>query len=118
MQRRILVGCATIGAAVWRDKRPGQLLGVLLAAMLAFLITTGACAASTPALTLTPTALSFASQATGTTSAPQQATATNSGSAPPFFNSVQIHGADTLDFTLADDQCSGVTLAPDRKSVV
>jgi hypothetical protein len=91
--------------------RRWRLLAVLMATVAALVLMAGAHAASTPALTLAPAALTFASQATGTTSAPQQATATNSGSAPLFFNSVQVHGADPLDFTIVDDQCSGVTLA-------
>jgi Putative Ig domain/Abnormal spindle-like microcephaly-assoc'd, ASPM-SPD-2-Hydin len=61
------------------------------------------------AVTFTPTSLTFASQAIGTTSAAQTVTATNSGDASLFFNNV---AANTLDFTIVDDNCIGTTLAP------
>ena len=67
---------------------------------------------SAAALSLWPTSLMFASQSTGTTSAPQTVTATNTGTASLFFNYVAIGGADGLDFTIVDDQCIGTTLAP------
>lgn len=71
----------------------------------------GAQASSAPAVSLSPTSLTFASQSTGTTSAPQTITATNAGTASLFFNNVAIGGADPLDFTIVDDQCIGTTLA-------
>lgn len=64
-----------------------------------------------PALSLSPTSLTFASQATGTTSAAQTITATNTGTANLFFNGVQESG-EGLDFTMVDDGCPGLTLAP------
>jgi hypothetical protein len=67
--------------------------------------------AAAPAVTLTPTSLTFGAQAIGTTSAPQSVTVTNTGTAPLFINSAATRGADPLDFTQVDDQCSGVTLA-------
>ena len=66
--------------------------------------TTGA-----PAVTLTPTSLTFASQAIGSTSAPQSITVANTGSAPLFINSAAV--PNTLDFTEVHDGCSGLTLA-------
>ena len=60
-------------------------------------------------LTFTPTSLTFASQAIGTTSPPQTITATNSGDASMFFNNVATSG-NTLDFTIVDDNCIGTTL--------
>jgi hypothetical protein len=102
---------AVVHAVAPIEGRHLRLVGVLVATVVALLVTAEAQGASAPALTLGPTSLTFGSQATGTTSAAQQATATNSGSAPLFFNSVQIHGSDPLDFTIVDDQCSGVTLA-------
>jgi len=71
----------------------------------------GAQASSAPAVSLSPTSLTFASQNTGTTSAAQTITATNTGTASLFFNNVAIGGADPLDFTIVDDQCIGTTLA-------
>lgn len=66
--------------------------------------TTGA-----PAVTLTPTSLTFASQAIGSTSAPQSITVANTGSASLFINSAAV--PNTLDFTEVQDGCSGLTLA-------
>lgn len=68
--------------------------------------------ASAPAVTLTPTSLTFGSQDIGTTSAPQSVTVTNSGTANLFINSAATRGTDALDFTEVDDGCSGLTLTP------
>ncbi|HEY7293454.1 MAG TPA: choice-of-anchor D domain-containing protein [Dehalococcoidia bacterium] len=92
----------------WRHVR---VVGVLVGMIGALALAAGAQGAATPALSLSPTSLTFAAQDTGTTSAPQSVTATNTGTAPLFFNSVQIRGADPLDFTIVDDGCPGVTLA-------
>ena len=62
-----------------------------------------------PAVTLTPTSLTYASQTVGTTSAPKTITVKNSGGANLFINSAATH---SLDFTTSDDQCSGLTLPP------
>ena len=64
-----------------------------------------------PVLSLSPTSLTFASQAIGTTSTAQTITATNTGTANLFFNSVQESG-EGLDFTMVEDGCPGLTLAP------
>jgi hypothetical protein len=66
--------------------------------------------ASAPAVSLSPGALTFASQDTGTRSAPQSLTVTNTGSASLFINSAAV--PNTLDFTVVGDGCSGLTLAP------
>jgi Putative Ig domain/Abnormal spindle-like microcephaly-assoc'd, ASPM-SPD-2-Hydin len=66
--------------------------------------------AAAPAVTFTPTSLTFAAQAIGTTSAPQSITVTNTGNAGLFINSAATPG--TLDFTQVNDGCSGLTLAP------
>src|SRR5205823_4856317 len=50
------------------------------------------------AATLSPTSLTFSSQNVGTTSAPQAATLSNSGSAPLSISSIAITGADSGDF--------------------
>jgi len=67
--------------------------------------------AGTPAVTFTPTSLTFAAQDVGTTSAAQSVTVANTGSGPLFINSAQTRGADPLDFTEVNDGCSGLTLA-------
>jgi len=69
-------------------------------------------AAATPAVTLTPTSLTFADQAIGTASAAQSVTVTNSGDASLFINSAATGGTDPMDFTASGDGCSGLTLAP------
>jgi len=66
---------------------------------------------SAPAVSLTPSSLTFGPQDTGTTSAAQSITVKNAGTAPLFINSAATRGANPLDFTQVDDQCSGVTLA-------
>lgn len=66
--------------------------------------------AQAPAVTFTPTSLTFGSQAVGTTSAPQSVTVTNSGTANLFINGVSITQAG-LDFN-TDEACAGLTLAP------
>jgi hypothetical protein len=63
-----------------------------------------------PAVSFSPTSLTFASQAIGTTSAPQSVTVTNTGNAGLFVNSAAV--PNTLDFTEVSDGCSGLTLAP------
>src|SRR5436189_2601312 len=65
--------------------------------------------ATTPAVTFTPTSLTFTAQAIGTTSAPQSITITNTGKAALFINSAAV--PNTLDFTEVNDGCSGLTLA-------
>jgi hypothetical protein len=79
----------------------------VLAVSLAAVGAIAAPAEAAAAVTFTPTSLTFASQAVGTTSAPQTITATNSGDASLFFNNV---AANTLDFTIVDDNCIGTTL--------
>jgi Putative Ig domain/Abnormal spindle-like microcephaly-assoc'd, ASPM-SPD-2-Hydin len=65
--------------------------------------------AAAPAVAFTPTSLTFAAQAIGTTSAPQSITVTNTGNAGLFINSAAV--PNTLDFTEVSDGCSGLTLA-------
>jgi putative Ig domain-containing protein/HYDIN/CFA65/VesB family protein len=72
----------------------------------------GGTSTTAPAVAFSPTSLTFAAQAIGTTSAPQSITVTNTGNAGLFINSAATRGADPLDFTQVDDGCSGLTLAP------
>jgi hypothetical protein len=58
----------------------------------------------TAAVTFSPTSLTFAAQAIGTTSAAQSITIANTGSGSLFINSAATRGADPLDFTQVDDQ--------------
>src|SRR5437763_11999848 len=85
-------------------------------ALVVSLLTLGALAttaeAAAPAVTFTPTSLTFGAQAIGTTSAPQSITVANTGDAPLFINSAATRGANPLDFTEVNDGCSGLTLAP------
>src|SRR5262245_45135547 len=67
--------------------------------------------AGAPAVAFTPTSLTFAAQAIGTTSAPQSITVANTGNAPLFINSAATRGANPHDFTEVSDGCSGLTLA-------
>jgi putative Ig domain-containing protein/ASPM-SPD-2-Hydin domain-containing protein len=72
--------------------------------------------ATAPAVAFSPTALTFASQDVGTTSAPQSVAVTNTGSAGLFINSAAV--PNTLDFTEVNDGCSGLTLAPGTSCTV
>jgi hypothetical protein len=60
-------------------------------------------------VTLTPSSLTFGPQDTGTRSAPQSITVANTGGGPLFINSAAV--PNTLDYTVTDDGCSGLTLA-------
>ena len=60
---------------------------------------------SSPAITLNPSALTFQSQSTGTTSAAQAVTVTNSGNSPVTFSSIALTGANPGDFAISNDTC-------------
>src|SRR3954451_22826116 len=62
----------------------------------------------TAAVTFSPSSLTFPAQNVGTTSASQTVTATNTSGASFLVNSAAVH---SLDFTVVNDQCSGLTLA-------
>ena len=83
-------------------------------AVVVSLFTLGALAtsagAAAPAVTFTPTSLTYGAQAIGTTSAAQSLTVANTGTASLFINSAAV--PNTLDFTVVSDGCSGLTLAP------
>jgi hypothetical protein len=66
----------------------------------------------TPSISLSPASLNFGSQASGTTSAAQTITATNTGTANLFFNNVAESGSFNLDYTIVNDGCIGLTLTP------
>ena len=73
---------------------------------------------SAPAVTLSPSSLTFAARDTGTTSPAQSITVANTGNAPLFINSAVVRGADPLDFTAVSDGCSGLTLAAGTSCVM
>ena len=61
-----------------------------------------------PAITFSPTSLTFANQLVGTTSAPQTIMVTSTGTAPLNIASVAPSG----DFAVVNDLCSGSSLSP------
>ena len=61
---------------------------------------------------MSPASLNFGLQASGTTSAAQTITATNTGTANVFFNNVAESGSFGLDYTIVNDGCIGLTLTP------
>ncbi len=73
-----------------------------------------------PAVSLSPTSLTFSSQAVGTTSAAQAVTVTNSGGANLTFSvgAVSVSGADGADFSISSDTCSGQTIASNKTCAV
>src|SRR5690349_22344267 len=90
-----------------------RLSSVMAVSVLAVGVVTAApAAAAAPAVTLTPSSLTFADQAIGTTSAAQSVTVANTGDASLFINSAAV--PNTLDFTVVDDGCSGLTLPAGR----
>ncbi len=69
-------------------------------------------AATGPAVSLSPSSLDFASVVTGTTSAAKTVAVTNSGSANLVLaaGAVTLSGANTGDFAITSDGCSGQTI--------
>src|SRR3954452_4258898 len=63
-----------------------------------------------PAVSLTPSALTYGPQEVGTTSAPQTVTLTNTGTASLFINGMSQGGTHPLDFAEVDDQCVGTSV--------
>jgi hypothetical protein len=68
--------------------------------------------ASTPTISISPAAVTFPSQAVGTTSPAQTVTVTNTGTSSVFFNAETQGGANAIDFLDLNSQCVGVTIAP------
>jgi len=71
-----------------------------------------------PAVTLAPSSHDFGELAAGERSAAHSFAVRNEGSTPLDLESVAIAGADSDQFTLAGDECSGATLAPGAECVV
>jgi putative Ig domain-containing protein/ASPM-SPD-2-Hydin domain-containing protein len=67
--------------------------------------------ATAPAVSLSPSTVTFGPQAVGTTSASQTVTLTNTGTASLFINGVSSGGLDQLDFNRTNDQCIGMPVA-------
>lgn len=73
-----------------------------------------------PLVNMNPSALAFPGQTTGTTSAAQDVTVSNGGSANLTFNAgaVTITGANAAEFAISADHCSGHTVAPNGACTV
>src|SRR5881227_3008021 len=67
---------------------------------------------STPTISISPAAVTFPSQAVGTTSPAQTVTVTNTGTSSVFFNAETQGGANAVDFLDLNSHCVGVTIAP------
>lgn len=67
--------------------------------------------AGAPAVTFSPSTVSYPTQEVGTISAPQSVTITNTGTAPLFINGERQGGNDPLDFGESNDQCVGTSVA-------
>jgi hypothetical protein len=67
--------------------------------------------AGAPAVSLSPSPVTYGPQAVGTTSAAQTVTLTNTGTASLFINGVSVTGLDPLDFNRTNDQCVGLAVA-------
>jgi hypothetical protein len=68
--------------------------------------------ATAPAVSLSPSTVTFGPQAVGTTSPSQTITLTNTGSGTLFINAESSGGLNQLDFNRTDDQCIGLSVAP------
>jgi hypothetical protein len=67
--------------------------------------------ATAPAVSLSPSTVTYGPQAVGTTSPSQTVTLTNTGTASLFINGVSSSGLDQLDFNRTNDQCVGMPVA-------
>jgi hypothetical protein len=65
-----------------------------------------------PAMSVTPTTVSYGSILAGTTSAPTTVTVSSNGAANLAISSVSIGGTNAADFTKSADTCAGATLVP------
>jgi hypothetical protein len=66
--------------------------------------------AGAPAVSLSPSTVTYGAQDVGTTSTPQTITVTNSGTASLFFGGMRQAGLNPLDFAETDDQCVGLSI--------
>ena len=71
-----------------------------------------------PMVSLATPSLGFGNQTTGTTSAPQAETVTNTGNANLTISTVTISGANAGDFAKSADTCSGATVLPNATCAV
>jgi N,N-dimethylformamidase beta subunit-like protein/ASPM-SPD-2-Hydin domain-containing protein/centrosomal CEP192-like protein/HYDIN/CFA65/VesB family protein len=72
---------------------------------------TGTGAAAAPVVSFNPTSLSYGNQNVGTTSAAKSVTVTNTGTAALHVTIVALAGANTGDFTISADTCTGASVA-------
>src|SRR6185437_16290986 len=71
---------------------------------------TGTGAAAAPAVSFSPTSLSFSNQNVGTTSATQIVTVKNTGTASLHVTMVALAGTNSGDYTISADSCTGATV--------
>lgn len=71
-----------------------------------------------PAASLSPAALSFGNQTTGTTSATQTVTVTSTGQQNLTISGVALTGANSTDFLKPSDTCTGATLTPGQQCTI
>ncbi len=71
-----------------------------------------------PAASVTPTSISFGTQAVGTTSASRTVTVTSTGSAPLTMSTVSLAGAQAAAFRIVTNGCAGKVLAPGASCTV
>ncbi|MCU1381457.1 MAG: hypothetical protein JWL71_154 [Acidobacteria bacterium] len=76
----------------------------------------GAAGSGSPTATVSPTSLSFARRPAGSASAPQTVTVANTGSANLTVSTVTM--SHPAEFSIADTNCSGVTLPPGASCVI
>ncbi len=71
-----------------------------------------------PAASVTPTSISFGTQAVGTTSASRTVTVTSTGSAPLTMSTVSLAGPQATAFRIVTNGCAGKVLAPGASCTV
>jgi hypothetical protein len=71
-----------------------------------------------PGAVPSPTSLSFGNQNTGSTSATQSITLTNTGTLPLYISAAAIGGTNASDFVKWSDTCTGATVAPNATCTV
>lgn len=71
-----------------------------------------------PRAAINPYAVDFKDQVVKKASKPQRITITNSGEKPLYINSVVLEGDNRDDFSMANDTCTGSTIAAGKSCVV
>jgi hypothetical protein len=71
-----------------------------------------------PRATINPYSVDFKDQVVKKASKPQRITVTNSGEKPLYINSAVLEGENKDDFSMANDTCTGATIAPGKSCVI